>query len=46
MYRYTHFTLKKKIEFDLSLVRGQCYYTGTIYEIESYEFIGAFAGDL
>lgn len=33
-----------KVEFDISLVRGQGYYTGTIYEIESTEFRGAIAG--
>ena len=32
------------IEFDLSLVRGQGYYTGTIFEIESNEFKSSIAG--
>ncbi len=32
------------VEFDLSLVRGQGYYTGTIFEIESNEYRGAIAG--
>ncbi len=32
------------IEFDLSLVRGQGYYTGTIFEIASPAFKGAIAG--
>ena len=33
-----------KIEFDLSLVRGQGYYTGTVFEIRSDKFNGAVAG--
>ncbi len=32
------------IDFDISLVRGQGYYTGTVFEIESTEFKGAVAG--
>ncbi len=32
------------LRFDLSLVRGQGYYTGTVFEIESREFRGALAG--
>lgn len=32
------------VEFDLSLVRGQGYYSGTVFEIESNEFRGAIAG--
>ena len=32
------------IVFDLSLVRGQGYYTGTIFEVESPHFKGAIAG--
>lgn len=32
------------IQFDLSLVRGQGYYTGTVFEIESSEFKGSIAG--
>lgn len=35
---------KYKIEFDLSLVRGQGYYTGTVFEIRSDRFNGAVAG--
>lgn len=33
-----------KVELDLTLVRGQGYYTGTIFEIESSEFRGSIAG--
>lgn len=33
-----------KISFDLSLVRGQGYYTGPVFEIVSDEFNGAIAG--
>lgn len=33
-----------KIEFDISLVRGQGYYTGTVFEIVSDDFRGAIAG--
>jgi len=32
------------IEFDLSLVRGQGYYTGTVFEVESIDFKGSIAG--
>ena len=32
------------IEFDLSLVRGQGYYTGTVFEVVSNEFKGSVAG--
>ncbi|MGI5990213.1 MAG: histidine--tRNA ligase [Lachnospiraceae bacterium] len=32
------------IGFDLSLVRGQGYYTGTVFEIESIDFKGSIAG--
>ena len=32
------------VKFDLSLVRGQGYYTGTVFEVESNEFRGAIAG--
>lgn len=32
------------IVFDLSLVRGQGYYTGTVFEVESIDFKGAIAG--
>ncbi len=30
--------------FDISLVRGQGYYTGTVFEVESTDFKGAIAG--
>lgn len=33
-----------KVVFDPSLVRGQGYYTGTVFEVESDEFRGAIAG--
>lgn len=33
-----------KLEFDISLVRGQGYYTGTVFEIHSIEFKGALGG--
>lgn len=33
-----------KIEFDISLVRGQGYYTGTVFEIVSDNFSGSIAG--
>lgn len=33
-----------RIEFDISLVRGQGYYTGTVFEIESDKFSSAVAG--
>ena len=32
------------VEFDISLVRGQGYYTGTVFEVESTEFKGAISG--
>lgn len=32
------------IEFDMSLVRGQGYYTGTVFEVVSSDFRGAIAG--
>ncbi len=32
------------IEYDCSLVRGQGYYTGTIFEVESLEYGGTIAG--
>lgn len=32
------------VTFDISLVRGQGYYTGTIFEIESLDFKGSIAG--
>ena len=32
------------IEFDISLVRGQSYYTGTVFEIKSKNFNGSVAG--
>lgn len=35
---------KYEVEFDISLVRGQGYYTGTIFEVESTKFRGAVAG--
>ncbi|MHB1484128.1 MAG: histidine--tRNA ligase [Saccharofermentanales bacterium] len=35
---------KYTIEFDLSLVRGQGYYTGTVFEIESTDFNDSIAG--
>lgn len=33
-----------EVVFDLSLVRGQGYYTGTVFEVESIDFKGAIAG--
>lgn len=33
-----------KIEYDMTLVRGQGYYTGTIFEIRCEDFSGAIAG--
>jgi len=33
-----------EIVFDLTLVRGQGYYTGTVFEVESNDFKGAIAG--
>ncbi len=35
---------KYEVCFDMSLVRGQGYYTGTVFEIESTEFKGAVGG--
>lgn len=35
---------KYAIEYDCSLVRGQGYYTGTIFEVESLEYGGTVAG--
>lgn len=35
---------KYQVEFDLSLVRGQGYYTGTVFEVMSKDFRGAIAG--
>ncbi len=35
---------KYAIEYDISLVRGQGYYTGAIFEIESLDFKGSIAG--
>lgn len=35
---------KYKIEFDLSLVRGQSYYTGAVFEIKSNEFSSSVGG--
>lgn len=32
------------VQFDISLVRGQGYYTGTIFEIQSLDFKGSIAG--
>ncbi|HOQ13640.1 MAG TPA: ATP phosphoribosyltransferase regulatory subunit, partial [Bacillota bacterium] len=32
------------VDFDVSLVRGQGYYTGTVFEAESTEFSGAIGG--
>lgn len=32
------------LDFDISLVRGQGYYTGTVFEVRSDEFSGAIAG--
>ena len=32
------------VVFDISLVRGQGYYTGTVFEVESTEFRGAICG--
>ena len=33
-----------RVEYDLTLVRGQGYYTGTVFEISSPEFRGALGG--
>lgn len=35
---------KYDIRYDISLVRGQGYYTGTVFEVESNKFKGAIAG--
>jgi len=35
---------KYSIEYDITLVRGQGYYTGPIFEIESLDFKGSIAG--
>ena len=35
---------KYEIEYDCSLVRGQGYYTGTVFEIESLDFGGSVGG--
>lgn len=35
---------KYEIEYDMTLVRGQGYYTGTVFEISSPEFRGAIGG--
>lgn len=35
---------KYDIEFDMTLVRGQGYYTGTVFEIESLDFGSSIAG--
>ena len=35
---------QEEIVFDVSLVRGQGYYTGAVFEIESVDFKGAIAG--
>ncbi len=32
------------VDFDISLVRGQGYYTGTVFEVESKDFRGAIGG--
>lgn len=32
------------IEYDITLIRGQGYYTGTVFEVESTKFRGAIAG--
>ena len=34
----------EEIVFDISLVRGQGYYTGAVFEVESVDFKGAIAG--
>ncbi|MCL2323946.1 MAG: histidine--tRNA ligase [Oscillospiraceae bacterium] len=36
--------LSHSIEYDISLVRGQGYYTGPIFEIESLDYKGSIAG--
>lgn len=35
---------KYRVEYDMKLVRGQGYYTGTVFEVESSDFKGAIAG--
>ena len=35
---------EEEIVFDVSLVRGQGYYTGAVFEVESMDFKGAIAG--
>ena len=35
---------KYDLKYDISLVRGQGYYTGTVFEVESNKFKGAIAG--
>ena len=35
---------KYSVEYDMTLVRGQGYYTGTVFEIESLEFGSSIAG--
>ena len=35
---------KYDVVFDISLVRGQGYYTGTVFEVESVDFRGAICG--
>lgn len=35
---------EEEIVFDISLVRGQGYYTGAVFEVESVDFKGAIAG--
>ena len=35
---------KYNLKYDISLVRGQGYYTGTVFEVESNKFKGAIAG--
>lgn len=40
----SHADAEYKVVFDPSLVRGQGYYTGTVFEVESDEFRGSIAG--
>lgn len=35
---------KYQVEFDISLVRGQGYYTGTVFEVKSLDFGGSVGG--
>lgn len=35
---------KYKIEYDISLIRGQGYYTGNVFEVQSDDFEGSIAG--